>query len=74
MSFWRGVFSDGDQPSFSRVASGFLLVFALGWVTAIIWHTRKLPDPGELIALGGFMTIFYVANRGTTVASEIFKK
>lgn len=74
MSFWKGVFSDGDQPSFSRVASGILLAFAVGWVTAIIYHTHKLPDAGELIALGGFMTIFYVANRGTAVASDIFKK
>lgn len=74
MSFWKGVFSDGDQPSFSRVASALLLVFALGWVTSVICHTHKLPDASELLALGGFMTIFYVANRGTTVASEIFKK
>jgi hypothetical protein len=73
-TYWRGVFSDGDQPSFSRVASAILLIFAVGWVSSIVWHTHKLPDPGELMALGGFMTLFYITNRGTTIASDIFKK
>lgn len=48
MGFWRGVFSDGDQPSFSRVASGAVVFFALGWVTHIVWRSHALPDFGGL--------------------------
>jgi len=63
--FLIGVFSDNEQPSFSRIASGVLVVFAVGWVTAVVVHTKNLPDPSELLALGGFITLFYGANRLT---------
>lgn len=65
LNFLKGVFSDGDQPSFSRVASGVLVAFACGWITALLYHDHKLPDPAELLALGAFVTLFYGVNRGT---------
>lgn len=45
VKFWRGVFSDADgTPSFSRVASGFALCFACGWITAVVLKHYALPD------------------------------
>jgi hypothetical protein len=42
--FVLGVFSDGGAPSFSRVATGVVVGFACGWVTAIVRVTHVLPD------------------------------
>jgi hypothetical protein len=60
--FWRGVFSDGDQPSFSRVATGFVVAFSLGWVSRIVWKTTTLPDFGGLVL---FIGTLYGVNRVT---------
>jgi hypothetical protein len=50
-AFWIGVFSDNGSPSFSRVASGVILVACLVWDTLLIFHnlrasawTYSLPD------------------------------
>ena len=63
MSFWKGVFSDGDQPSFSRVATGFVVAFSLGWVSNIVWKTHALPD---FAGLALFVGTLYGLNRVTT--------
>lgn len=66
MTFWRGVFSDSGEPSFSRVISAVLVGFSCGWVTAIVYNSHHLPDATQLGALGAFMVLFYATNRGTT--------
>ena len=63
MNFWRGVFSDGGQPSFSRLASGFVVAFSLGWVTHLVWHNHALPD---FAGLALFIGTLYGLNRVTT--------
>jgi hypothetical protein len=62
MTFWRGVFSDGDTPSFSRVATGFVVAFSLGWVSHIVWRTHALPD---FTGLALFVGTLYGLNRVT---------
>jgi hypothetical protein len=53
-SFWRGVFCEADgTPSFSRVATGLIVAFALGWVTHLVWHNNALPDFGGLVMFIG---------------------
>lgn len=67
--FWRGVFSEADgTPSFSRVATGLLLAFALGWVTALVAKHWALPDFGGLIA---FVGVLYGINKaGAAITSR----
>ncbi len=66
--FWKGVFSETDgTPSFSRVATGFIVAFSLGWVTHLVWHNHSLPD---FAGLALFIGTLYGAN----VAKNIFQK
>lgn len=43
--FWKRVFSESEtEPSFSRVASGFMTIMTAVWVTRIVWTTGSIPD------------------------------
>lgn len=64
MNFWRGVFSDGNQPSFSRVATGLIVAFSCGWVSHIVWHNHSLPD---FAGLALFVGTLYGLNRASTL-------
>jgi hypothetical protein len=65
--FWKGVFSDGGQPSFSRVATGMSVAFSLGWVTHLVWHNHALPD---FLGLCAFIGTLY----GINAAKGAFQK
>jgi hypothetical protein len=61
MDFWKKVFSEPDgTPSFSRVATGFLVCFAAGWVTHLVLHNHNLPD---FAGLALFIGTLYGANQ-----------
>jgi hypothetical protein len=50
--FIRGVFSEPDgTPSFSRIASGFLVLCAIGWISYIVLTKFVVPEIGGLAAL-----------------------
>ena len=66
--FWRGVFSDGGIPSFSRVASGALVLVSIVWVTIIVLRTHTLPD---FVGLALFISALYGINRASTAAETI---
>ncbi len=58
--FWVWVFCEQDgTPSFSRVATGIIVAFALGWVTRIVCKSNILPD---FAGLSLFVTVLYGAN------------
>jgi hypothetical protein len=82
--FLREAFSetkpDGTTgtASFSRLATGLLVAFSLGWITASVWvatwHNFRnpaaapwqvLPDAGVLAGLAAFFGTLYGINRGT---------
>ena len=64
--FIEGVFSDGGNPSFSRVATAVLLTACLWWDTYFLYKMKALPDFGGQIA---FVTLIYGVNvAGSTVA------
>lgn len=48
MNFLRGVFSDNGQPSFSRCASGVIVLSVLVWTSHVIFKTHALPDMGGI--------------------------
>ena len=52
--FWRGVFSESDgTASSSRVFTGILVAFAMGWVTELVIKNHAMPDFGGLAMLIG---------------------
>lgn len=61
--FWREVFSEGGQGSFSRVASGFHTIGALAWISHYVVHTHALPDALTLGGLASFVIAPYGANK-----------
>ena len=66
--FCRGVFSESDgTPSFSRVATGLIVAFALGWVTHLVWHNHALPDFGGLVL---FIGALYSVNKITAAVAK----
>ena len=66
--FWRGVFCEVDStPSFSRVATGLIVAFALGWVTHLVCHNHALPDFGGLVL---FIGALYGVNKITTAMTK----
>ncbi len=66
--FWHEVFSEPDgTPSFSRVATGLIVMFSLGWVTALVRTNHSLPDFGGLVL---FIGALYGVNKiGAAVAA-----
>lgn len=66
--FWRRVFSEPDgTPSFSRVATGLIVAFSLGWVTSLVRMNHALPDFGGLVL---FIGALYGVNKiGAAVAA-----
>lgn len=59
--FVRGLFSESDgTPSFSRFATGFLVMFAAGWVSHLVWHNHSLPD---FAGLALFIGALYGTNK-----------
>jgi hypothetical protein len=67
MNFWKGVFSDNGNPSFSRVATGIALVAVICWITHIVRHLHAMPDfSGPSLFVG---TLY-----GLNVGRNIFRK
>jgi len=69
-AFISGVFSDGGNPSFSRVATAVVLIACIWWDTYFLYKTRTLPDFGGQIA---FVSLIYGLNVAGSTASNIFK-
>jgi len=69
MSWLREVFSEDGQGSFSRLASGFHTVGALGWITHFVVHTHTLPDPGTVAGLAAFVTAPYASGKISSAIS-----
>ena len=70
MSFLREVFSEDGQGSFSRLASAFHTIAALGWGTHFVWFHHAIPDPPTLMALGGFVVAPYASNKFANAISS----
>lgn len=61
MSFIKSLFSEEDgKASFSRVATLFLLLVAIGWVTHLVRLNHALPD---LSGLTLFVSVLYGVNK-----------
>ena len=67
--FFRSMLSESDgNVSSARFCIVLVVIFSLGWVTALVAHDKKLPDLG---AVGGYMTLvcgsLYAINRGAAI-------
>lgn len=61
--FWTGVFSDNDAPSFSRVATAFIVIASVIWISFIVYFKREIPDVGGVIFLIGTLYGVNVAGK-----------
>lgn len=59
------------KPSFGRIASAFIVAFALGWVTHLVHHNHALPD---FTGLTFFIVAIYGINKAADVAQKITAK
>jgi hypothetical protein len=80
-SFLRGAFSDGGEPSSSRVISAFLAIAVTGILIGVFWHVCRTADiaalgqwlgalPGVIGALIALMAAPYGINKGSTTISQ----
>lgn len=67
LAFIKSAFSDGDQPSSSRLLSGLCSLASIVWITHIVLHTHALPDVATLGGATAFSTAHYAANRLTNI-------
>jgi len=66
--FWQGVFSEPeDGPSFSRIATGILVLASIFWITYVVVKTRAIPD---LSGVALFIMALYGANKFTTAITK----
>lgn len=67
-AFWTGVFSDEGVPSFSRVATGILVIACVVWDSYIYFVNHAPPDfAGQALLIG----TPYGLNVGTKAISKI---
>jgi len=67
--FFRSMLSEADgNVSCTRFCIVLVVVFSVGWVTALVAHDKKMPDLG---AVGGYVTLvcgsLYAINRSAAV-------
>jgi hypothetical protein len=69
MKFITQCFHDANnKPSFSRLATAVLIIFALIWVTRLVWINKTLPDFSGLCFLVGTL---YGLDKAGQVADKI---
>ena len=69
VAFFKEVFSEGGQGSFSRVIQGFIVVMTCSWVTYVVFRTRAIPDlttPAMFIGAG---SLHYMTNQAAGIVS-----
>jgi hypothetical protein len=64
--FWVGVFSDSGTPSFSRVATGLVVVCACAWISYLVYVNHGPPEVGGIVLLIG--TLYGINIAGSTTA------
>lgn len=64
MKFLREVFSDGGQGSYSRLASGAVVLATLFWVSYLVIKNHSMPDlGGPSLLIGTSSTAHYGVNQ-----------
>lgn len=68
MNFWKSVFSESDGTgSFSRVASGFVVLCSMSWAS---YRVMRFGDVSDLTQIGLFtaslVTVLYGLNKAVT--------
>jgi len=68
---WRLAFCEQDgMPSFARIATGVMVLAALGWVSFSVYKNHAIPSGGDLAGLGAFVTMLYGANKFATAIDK----
>lgn len=71
LRFIEGVFSDGGNPSFSRVATAVLLCACMWWDTYFLYENKTMPDfTGQVFFIG----TLYGVNIAGSAASKFARR
>jgi hypothetical protein len=65
LNFFRQLFSESGQVSFSRTGSFVALLAACAWVSKIVWATHALPNLEGLVLF--VSTLYGLGKAGETV-------
>jgi hypothetical protein len=64
LTFIKSAFSENGEGSYSRIASGVIVLATLGWVSHVVFKTHALPDlTGALAFMTGGVTAHYGVNK-----------
>ena len=74
--FWRSVFSDGGEGSWSRIQTALHAGAVLAWITGFLYHAHfgTLPDITTLGGLSAFSIAPYAAGRAADAVSNFGNK
>jgi hypothetical protein len=72
MKFFRQIFSDSGEASFSRLSSFVALAAACAWVTKIVWTSHQLPNLEGLVLF--ISTLYGLGKAGETIQKVTGKK
>ena len=65
MRFFRQLFSESGEASYSRLSSFLTLAVACTWVTKIVWTTHQLPNLEGLVLF--ISTLYGLGKAGETI-------
>jgi len=69
MSFLKSALSESDgKGSFTRLATGVLVLAALVWITRLVWVNAALPDFGGLTL---FISALYGLNKASSAVDKL---
>lgn len=72
LAFFREVFSEDGQGSFSRVIQGVIVLATCSWVTYVVIRTRAIPDLSGASLFIGTGAAHYGINKMASIV-EAFK-
>ena len=68
--FIKLAFSDNGNPSSSRILGAISALVSCASLLYLVIHTGKAPEATATLALSGFGTAHYIANRASTVVDN----
>ena len=75
MNLIKECFSDGGQISYSRCASGVIVLACVSWVSYIVFRTRLIPDlQGVALFLSTGVGVHYGSNKLPDILSAFGKR
>jgi len=70
MDFFKGIFMDCGQPSFSRVFTAIIVLSLLTWDTFLVWTKGVVPNLSDQAL---FSVVLYASSKASSTVSSVFE-